>query len=156
MVTRPFYARDVIEQFDAIGVGSLTVVLLTGTFTGMVLALQSGITLDQFGARSMVGRLVSASMIKELGPVLTALMGTPWLPDFTGAILFVEETNEAEYRIDRMLTQLSLAGILPKLAGFVFGQCTSCTATGVSYGGFTLSEVLEQHLAPSARCVDHP
>ena len=74
MVTRPFYARDVIEQFDAIGVGSLTVVLLTGTFTGMVLALQSGITLDQFGARSMVGRLVSASMIKELGPVLTALM----------------------------------------------------------------------------------
>ncbi|MEO5898212.1 MAG: ABC transporter permease [Vicinamibacterales bacterium] len=74
LVTRPFYARDVVEQFDAIGVGSLTVVLLTGTFTGMVLALQSGITLDQFGARSMVGRLVSASMVKELGPVLTALM----------------------------------------------------------------------------------
>ncbi|TAK18762.1 MAG: ABC transporter permease [Acidobacteria bacterium] len=74
MVTRPFYMRDMIEQFDAIGVGSLTVVVLTGTFTGMVLTLQSGLTLDQFGARSMVGRLVSASMIKELGPVLTALM----------------------------------------------------------------------------------
>lgn len=74
LVTRPFYLRDVVEQFDAIGVGSLTVVLLTGTFTGMVLALQSGITLDKFGARSMVGQLVSASMIKELGPVLTALM----------------------------------------------------------------------------------
>jgi phospholipid/cholesterol/gamma-HCH transport system permease protein len=74
MVTRPFYLRDVFEQFDAIGVGSLTVVLLTGMFTGMVLALQSGITLDMFGARSMVGRLVSASMVKELGPVLTGLM----------------------------------------------------------------------------------
>lgn len=74
MVTRPFYMRDVIEQFEAIGVGSMTVVVLTGTFTGMVLTLQSGLTLDQFGARSMVGRLVSASMIKELGPVLTALM----------------------------------------------------------------------------------
>lgn len=74
MVTRPFYLRDVIEQFDTIGVGSMTVVVLTGTFTGMVLTLQSGLTLDQFGARSMVGRLVSASMIKELGPVLTALM----------------------------------------------------------------------------------
>ena len=73
-MTPPFYARDVIEQFDAIGAGSLTVVLLTGTFTGMVLALQSGITLDKFGARSMVGQLVSASMVKELGPVLTALM----------------------------------------------------------------------------------
>jgi phospholipid/cholesterol/gamma-HCH transport system permease protein len=74
LVTRPFYYRDVIEQFDVIGVGSLTVVLLTGMFTGMVLALQSGFTLDQFGARSMVGRLVSASMVKELGPVLTGLM----------------------------------------------------------------------------------
>ena len=74
LVSRPFYFRDLIEQFDAIGVGSLTVVLLTGMFTGMVLALQSGFTLDQFGARSMVGRLVSASIIKELGPVLTGLM----------------------------------------------------------------------------------
>jgi len=74
LVTRPFYYRDVIEQFEAIGVGSLTVVLLTGMFTGMVLALQSGFTLDQFGARSMVGRLVSASIVKELGPVLTGLM----------------------------------------------------------------------------------
>src|SRR5918995_5586681 len=74
LVSRPFYYRDVVQQFDAIGIGSLTVVLLTGTFTGMVLALQSGITLDQFGARSMVGRLVSASIVKELGPVLTGLM----------------------------------------------------------------------------------
>jgi phospholipid/cholesterol/gamma-HCH transport system permease protein len=72
--TPPFYYRDIVEQFDIIGVGSMTVVLLTGMFTGMVLALQMGITLDQFGARSMVGRLVSASMVKELGPVLTALM----------------------------------------------------------------------------------
>ena len=72
--SRPFYFRDVIEQIDVIGLGSLTVVLLTGFFTGAVLALQSGMTLDQFGARPFVGRLISASMIKELGPVLTALM----------------------------------------------------------------------------------
>ncbi|MDQ3068647.1 MAG: ABC transporter permease [Acidobacteriota bacterium] len=76
LFTRPYYYRDIVEQFEAIGLGSMTVVLLTGTFTGMVLALQSGITLDMFGARSMVGRLVSASMVKELGPVLTALMVT--------------------------------------------------------------------------------
>ncbi|HSG01500.1 MAG TPA: ABC transporter permease [Vicinamibacterales bacterium] len=74
LVSRPFYARDVIEQLDDIGLGSLTVVLLTGMFTGMVLALQTGTTLDQFGARPVVGRLVSASMVRELGPVLTALM----------------------------------------------------------------------------------
>ncbi|HVG55666.1 MAG TPA: ABC transporter permease [Vicinamibacterales bacterium] len=73
-VTRPFYRRDVVEQFEQIGIGSLTVVVLTGFFTGAVLALQTGITLDQFGARPFVGRLISASMIKELGPVLTGLM----------------------------------------------------------------------------------
>jgi phospholipid/cholesterol/gamma-HCH transport system permease protein len=73
-VSRPFYFHDVVEQFDSIGLGSLTVVLLTGFFTGAVLALQTGITLDQFGARPVVGRLISASMIKELGPVLTGLM----------------------------------------------------------------------------------
>jgi phospholipid/cholesterol/gamma-HCH transport system permease protein len=73
-VTRPYYYRDIVQQFDSIGLGSLTVVLLTGFFTGAVLALQSGMTLDQFGARPFVGRLVSASMIKELGPVLTSLM----------------------------------------------------------------------------------
>src|SRR3954463_4035148 len=72
--SRPFYFRDLIEQFEAIGIGSLSVVLLTGFFTGAALALNAGMTLDQFGARSLVGRLVSASMIKELGPVLTGLM----------------------------------------------------------------------------------
>src|SRR5215471_14494180 len=75
-VTPPIYRHDIVEQLDLIGVASLTVVLLTGFFTGAVLALQSGITLDQFGARPVVGRLVSASMIKELGPVLTGLMLT--------------------------------------------------------------------------------
>lgn len=74
MFTGKRYYHDIVEQFDAIGLGSLTVVVLTGFFTGAVLALQSGMTLDQFGARPFVGRLVSASMIKELGPVLTGLM----------------------------------------------------------------------------------
>jgi phospholipid/cholesterol/gamma-HCH transport system permease protein len=73
---RPFYFHDIVEQFDAIGFGSLTVVLLAGLFTGAALASQTGLTLDQFGARPVVGRLVGASMVKELGPVLTALMLT--------------------------------------------------------------------------------
>ena len=74
--TRPFYSHDIVEQFDLIGAGSLTVVLLSGLFIGAALASQSGLTLDQFGARPLVGRLVGASMIKELGPVLTGLMLT--------------------------------------------------------------------------------
>jgi len=72
--SRPFYVHDFVDQLDAIGAGSLTIILLTGLFTGAVLALQSGMTLDQFGARSIVGRLVSATMVRDLGPVLTALM----------------------------------------------------------------------------------
>ena len=75
-MTPPVYRHDIVEQFDALGFGSLTVVLLTGLFTGAALASQTGITLDQFGARPLVGRLVSASMVIELGPVLTALMLT--------------------------------------------------------------------------------
>jgi phospholipid/cholesterol/gamma-HCH transport system permease protein len=76
IVTRPLYFHDIVEQLDAIGVGSLTVVLLSGLFTGAALALQTGQTLDRFGARPVVGQLVSASMVRELGPVLTALMLT--------------------------------------------------------------------------------
>ena len=72
--SRPYYARDIVEQFEAIGIGSLSVVLMTGFFTGAALALQSGQTMDRYGARSFVGQLVSASMIRELGPVLTGLM----------------------------------------------------------------------------------
>ena len=74
MFSRPRYRYDMIEQLDLIGVRSLNVVLLTGFFTGAVLALQSGLTLDAYGARPIVGRLVTATMIKNLGPVLTGLM----------------------------------------------------------------------------------
>jgi phospholipid/cholesterol/gamma-HCH transport system permease protein len=71
---RPFYGQDLIQQMDEIGVKSLGIVLLTGFFTGMVLALQSSVQLQTFGATMYIGRLVSASMIRELGPVLAGLM----------------------------------------------------------------------------------
>ena len=71
---RPFYAQDVVQQMDEIGVKSLGIVLLTGLFTGMVLALQSAVQLKMFGATMYIGNLVSASMIRELGPVLAGLM----------------------------------------------------------------------------------
>jgi phospholipid/cholesterol/gamma-HCH transport system permease protein len=74
IAARPFYWRDVIVQMDRIGVGSLPIVMLTGLFTGMVLALQSSVELSKFGADVYVGSLVGASMIRELGPVLCALM----------------------------------------------------------------------------------
>lgn len=71
---KPFYASDLFQQMDAIGVGSLGIVLLTGFFTGMVLALQSSVQLATFGATDYIGRLIAGSMIRELGPVLAGLM----------------------------------------------------------------------------------
>lgn len=71
---RPFYGQDAVQQMDEIGVKSLWIVMLTGLFTGMVLALQSSVVLQAFGATMYMGRLVSASMIRELGPVLAGLM----------------------------------------------------------------------------------
>jgi phospholipid/cholesterol/gamma-HCH transport system permease protein len=73
-IARPFYWRDTLTQMDRIGVGSLPIVLLTGFFTGMVLALQSSVELGKFGADIYIGNLVGASMVRELGPVLAALM----------------------------------------------------------------------------------
>jgi phospholipid/cholesterol/gamma-HCH transport system permease protein len=74
IVTRPFYPADIVQQMDAIGVDSLFIVVLTGFFTGMVLALQSAASLASFGETAIIGRLVTGSMIRELGPVLAGLM----------------------------------------------------------------------------------
>ncbi|MBI5695331.1 MAG: ABC transporter permease [Nitrospirae bacterium] len=71
---RPRYLREVVYQMDVIGVGSVPIVLLTGVFTGMVLALQTSVQLQVFGASMYVGKVVAASMVRELGPVLAALM----------------------------------------------------------------------------------
>ena len=65
---------EVLRQLEAIGARSSTIVLLTALFTGMVLALQTGIALARFGAKPYVGAVVGLSLARELGPVLTALM----------------------------------------------------------------------------------
>jgi len=72
--TPPRYLIDTLIQMDVIGVGSLPIVLLTGFFTGGVLALQSYRTLSTFGEVSILGEVVALSVVRELGPVLTALM----------------------------------------------------------------------------------
>jgi phospholipid/cholesterol/gamma-HCH transport system permease protein len=74
LFTAPRYFSDTLLQADLVGVGSLPIVVLTGFFTGAVLALQTSSTLQQFGSLSLTGQLVSLSMVRELGPVLTGLM----------------------------------------------------------------------------------
>src|SRR5580765_6040590 len=131
-ITRPFYRYDFVEQLDAIGWASLTVVLLTGFFTGAVLALQSGLTLDQFGARPVVGRLVSASMLKELGPVLTGLMltgrvgsgiaaelGSMMVTDQINALRALGTDPIRKLVVPRMLAGIFMTPILTVISDFV-------------------------------------
>lgn len=71
---RPLYFQDAVTQMDVVGVGSLTIILLTGFFTGAVLALQAYPTLKYYGAQDQTGYLVATSLVRELGPVLAGLM----------------------------------------------------------------------------------
>jgi phospholipid/cholesterol/gamma-HCH transport system permease protein len=71
---RPSYMGDMLQQADLIGVGSISIVLSACFFIGVALALNSATTLGQFGARSLIGELVSIGVIRELGPLLAGLV----------------------------------------------------------------------------------
>lgn len=74
IVRRPFYGSDVILQMDTIGVGSLPITILIGFFSGAVMALQMSRALSQYGATGQVGQITAITLVRELGPVLTALL----------------------------------------------------------------------------------
>jgi muramoyltetrapeptide carboxypeptidase len=103
--------------------------------------IAGGETLHEGRAR---GRLIGGNLA-----LLCALTGTPYEPDYDGAILVVEDVNEAIYRIDRMLTQLRLGGRLGRCAGIVFGQFTDVPtdAPEESLGARTLMDVLRETAA---------
>ncbi len=141
LASRPIYARDIIEQLDAIGIGSLTVVLLTGLFTGMVLALQSGSTLDQYGARTVVGKLVSASMVRELGPVLTALMVTGRVGSGIAAELGSMVVTDQIAALRALGTDPIRKLVIPRvLAGTIMLPILTIISDGVGmFGGMVIS-----------------
>jgi phospholipid/cholesterol/gamma-HCH transport system permease protein len=147
-VTPPVYYRDIIGQFDSIGVGSLTVVLLAGLFTGMVLALNSGYTLDQFGARSMVGRLISASMVKELGPVLTGLMVSGRVGSGIAAELGSMLVTDQIAALRALGTDPIRKLIVPRvLAGLIMVPILTVLASGIGMVGGWIVTVLQFHVA---------
>ena len=74
LVRRPHYYDDVALQMDIIGFGSLSIVLLVGAFSGAIIALQMARALNTYGASSQVGTIVSLTLVRELGPVLTAII----------------------------------------------------------------------------------
>lgn len=90
------------------------------------------------------GKLIGGNL-----SLITALMGTPYEIDTRGAILFIEEVGEQPYRLDRMLTQLRLAGKFQQAAGIIFGECADCGPSDYKpfvQAGFSLGEVLDDIL----------
>ncbi|OAJ34368.1 S66 peptidase family protein [Piscirickettsia salmonis] len=79
--------------------------------------------------------------------VLVALLGTEYEPSWQGKILFVEDVDEKNYRIDRLLSQLELAGVFKEIKGFIFGKCTRCEVVAGSGGAKTLREIVEHYVA---------
>ena len=148
--SRPIYYRDIIEQMDSIGIGSLTVVLLAGLFTGMVLALNSGITLDAFGARSMIGRLISASMVKELGPVLSGLMVSGRVGSGIAAELGSMQVTDQIAALRALGTDPVRKLVVPRvIAGVLMMPLLSILATGIGMVGGWIVTVLQFHVASS-------
>jgi len=88
------------------------------------------------------GRLLGGNLT-----VLTTIIGSGYLPDFKDCILFLEDVEEAPYRLDRMFTQLALAGILGKAKGIVWGTCDKCSP-GEGFGSLTVPDILADHVRP--------
>jgi muramoyltetrapeptide carboxypeptidase len=74
------------------------------------------------------------------------MIGSSYLPSWKGVVLFLEDDGELVYRVDRMLTQLRIAGIAEQLAGVIIGKCTNC-GPGEGFGSLTLEEVFQEQIA---------
>jgi phospholipid/cholesterol/gamma-HCH transport system permease protein len=146
--SRPFYWRDTLVQMDRIGVGSIPIVILTGLFTGMVLALQSSVELSKFGADVYIGNLVGASMVRELGPVLCALMvagrAASGIAAELGSMRVTEQIDALQSfgtdPIRKLVTPRLLAGLLmlpvltiiTDMVGIFGGMIISITRIGIT------------------------
>ena len=144
-----FHAPDAISSWPAFSVEHFRRVVFEGETVTMANppATEDRLVQRENRTRTITpgkarGRLVGGNLT-----VLTALLGSPYVPSFDGAILFLEDVREDVYRVDRMMTQLRLAGLLGRVRGFVFGACSQC-GPGEGYGSLTLEEVLDEHVRP--------
>ncbi|MBE9094312.1 LD-carboxypeptidase [Tychonema sp. LEGE 07203] len=113
-------------------------------FEGGSVTMQNSqsVPFQTIGRGTARGKLIGGNL-----SVIAAMVGSAYLPEWDKSILFVEEVGEEVYRIDRMLTQLKLAGILDRISGFIFGQCTKCDAEKPQES-LTLAQVLSHHIRP--------
>lgn len=160
-VKPPFRLKNIFRQMEFIGVNSLLVVVITGVFTGMVLALQSSYGFRKFGAETSVGAVVALSMTRELGPVLTSLMVTGRAGSAMTAelatmrvteqidALRVMALNPIQYLVaPRMIASFIMLPVLTCISNFVGivgGYIVGVKLLGINEGSFLsrIEKVLE-------------
>jgi phospholipid/cholesterol/gamma-HCH transport system permease protein len=147
MVRRRWDGRLILAQLEQIGVRSLSIVALTAIFTGMVLALQMGTFLGKFGAKIFVSRIVGLSLMREMGPVLTALMISgrvgAGITAELGSMKVTEQIDAIRAlgadpvrklvlpRIVALVVMLPLLTVLADLLGVIGGLLISVTELGL-------------------------
>jgi len=155
ILTPPRYLVDTLVQMDTIGVGSLPIVLLTGFFTGAVLALQTYRTLQTFGEAALMGEAVALSVVRELGPVLTALMvagrNSSGIASELGSMLVSEQIDAMRAlgtdphrklvapRLHATLLTLPLLTILSDFTALIGGYIMSATVAHLTYDQYWTS-----------------
>jgi phospholipid/cholesterol/gamma-HCH transport system permease protein len=168
----PRYLEDTLTQMDTIGFGSLPIVLLTGFFTGAVLALQTYRTLQTFGEVGILGEAVALSVVRELGPVLTALMvagrNSSGIASELGSMLVSEQIDAMRAlgtdplrklvapRLYATLITLPLLTILSDFMGLLGGYMISATTAHLTtreywssaYQSLTVEDVVQGLIKP--------
>ncbi len=168
----PRYYIDTVAQMDAIGVGSLSIVLLTGFFTGAILALQTYRTLQSFGEVDLMGEAVAISLVRELGPVLTAIVvagrNSSGIASEIGSMLVSEQIDALRAlgtdpsrklvtpRVYATLIMLPVLTILSDFIGLIGGylvsssvaKLTSAEYWTMAYQSLTLHDVAQGLVKP--------
>ena len=119
MIFRPKQIPGIIQQIYYIGAKSITIIMLVGFFTGMVLGLQSYHALVKFGAQGALGTLVALSLVRELGPVLTAIMITARAGSAMTAEIGIQRISEQIDALDTMRIDPLKFLISPRIAASI-------------------------------------
>ncbi len=140
----PFDLRGLLRQIERVGVNSIPVVLITGAFTGMVLALQSYTGFKRFNAEAFVGTVVALSMTRELGPVLSGLMVSGRIGSAMAAELGTMQVTEQIDALYTLATNPIKYLIVPRfLASLIIMPVLTVFADAVGMlGGYAVSVYL--------------
>jgi muramoyltetrapeptide carboxypeptidase len=148
-----FHGPNGMGRWDAWSVDYLQRVLFSAeavTFANLnALSDRNSLTQIEHRVQTITPGIARGRLIGGNLTVMTAILGSPYVPSTDGAILFLEDVGEDLYRIDRMFTQLKLAGMLDRIGGFVFGTCAEC-GPGEGFASLTLEELFADHIKPLA------